>query len=44
MIGTVYDSILVIGDELTKYGYFILYKELSTAEELAYIFIKTIIA
>ncbi len=44
MIKTTYDSILVIGDELTKYTYFIPYKEASTAEELAYTFTKIIVA
>jgi hypothetical protein len=39
----VFDSILVIIDRLTKYGYFILYKESSLVEELAYIFNKHII-
>jgi hypothetical protein len=43
MIGVVYNSILVIVDRLTKYIYFLPYKEASIAEELAYIFIKTII-
>ena len=44
MTGVVYDSILVIIDRLTKYVYFILYKEASTIEELAYIFVKWIVA
>jgi hypothetical protein len=39
----VFDSILVIIDRLTKYGYFILYKESLLAEELAYTFNKHII-
>jgi RNase H-like domain found in reverse transcriptase/Reverse transcriptase (RNA-dependent DNA polymerase)/Integrase zinc binding domain/Chromo (CHRromatin Organisation MOdifier) domain len=39
-----YDSILVVTDRLTKYGYFIPYLEESTAEDLAYMFMKHIIA
>ncbi len=39
-----YDSILVITDRLTKYGYFIPYLEASTAEDLAYWFLRTICA
>ena len=39
----VYDSILVITDRLTKYGYFIPYREESTAEELAYAFLRNIV-
>jgi hypothetical protein len=39
----VFDSILVTTDRLTKYEYFILYKESSLAEELAYAFNKHII-
>jgi hypothetical protein len=43
MIRVVFDLILVIIDRLTKYGYFILYKESSLAEKLAYAFNKHII-
>jgi hypothetical protein len=39
----VFDSILVITDRLTKYRYFILYKESLLAEKLAYTFNKYII-
>jgi hypothetical protein len=39
----VFDSILVITDRLTKYGYFILYKESLLIEELAYTLNKHII-
>jgi hypothetical protein len=39
----VFDSILVIINRLTKYEYFILYKESLLAEELAYAFNKYII-
>jgi hypothetical protein len=38
-----FDSILVVTDRLTKYGYFIPYKESSLAEDLAYVFNKHII-
>ena len=44
LTGVSYDSILVIVDRLTKYTHLIPYKEASTAEDLAYTFIKTIIA
>jgi hypothetical protein len=33
-----YDSIFVVTDKLTKYGYFILYSEKVIAQDLAYIF------
>ena len=36
----VYNSILVITNRLTKYGYFIPYKETSLAEDLVYTFYK----
>jgi hypothetical protein len=39
----VYNSILVVIDRLTKYAYFISYKEGLTAEKLAYIFNRNII-
>ena len=39
-----YDSIVVITDRMTKYGYFIPYKEASTAEDLAYTFLRTIVS
>jgi hypothetical protein len=39
----VFDAILVIIDRLTKYGYFILYKESLSAEKLIYTFNKYII-
>jgi hypothetical protein len=44
MTEVIYNSILVIVNRLTKYTYFLLYKEASIAEELVYIFMKTIIA
>jgi hypothetical protein len=43
IIKVVFDSILVIIDRLTKYGYFILYKESLLTEELVYAFNKHII-
>jgi hypothetical protein len=43
IIGVVFDSILVIINRLTKYGYFILYKESLLTEELVYAFNKHII-
>jgi hypothetical protein len=39
-----HDSILIITDRLTKFGYFLPYRESSTAEELVYIFLKKIVA
>ncbi|KAI7909302.1 hypothetical protein M9X92_011710 [Pyricularia oryzae] len=41
---TKYDSILVIVDKLTKYAYFLLYKESSNAEKIAYIFLRVIVS
>ena len=42
--GIEYDSILVIVDRLTKYAYMLPFSESCTAEELAYAFLKTIVA
>jgi hypothetical protein len=39
-----YDSILVITDRLIKYTYIILYLEASIIEDLAYTFLRIIIA
>ena len=44
LTGTTYDSILVIVDTLIKYAYLEPYKKASTAEDLAYIFNKIVIA
>ena len=44
MTKVTYDSIFVITDRLTKYGYFIPYKEASNAEDLAYVFLRTIVS
>ena len=38
-----YNSILVITDKLTKYGYFILYKESSNTEDLVYVFLRIVV-
>ena len=43
LISTIYNSILVIIDTLTKYAYLKLYKEVSTIEDLAYTFNKIMI-
>jgi hypothetical protein len=43
IIKVVFDLILVIIDRLTKYGYFILYKESLLVEKLVYAFNKHII-
>jgi hypothetical protein len=44
IIGIEYDFILVIIDRLTKYTYIILYLKASIAKNLAYMFLKVIIA
>jgi hypothetical protein len=44
MTGVIYDSIMIITDRLTKYAYFIPYLENFSAEDLAYIFYKHIMA
>ena len=44
LTGTMYDSILMIVNTLTKYAYLEPYKKVSTAEDLAYIFNKIVIA
>jgi hypothetical protein len=44
LTGTTYDSIFVLTDRLTKYGYFIPYKENSSAEELAYAFLRVVVS
>jgi Chromo (CHRromatin Organisation MOdifier) domain len=41
--GTVFDTVLVVTDRLTKYAHFIPYKESASAEDLAYTFTKYII-
>jgi hypothetical protein len=42
MTSTIYDSIWVVVDKLTKYAYFIPYKEASDAEEMAYAFLRVV--
>jgi transposase InsO family protein len=44
MTSTIYDSIWVVVDKLTKYAYFIPYKEASTAEEMAYAFVRIVVS
>jgi len=44
MTGAIYDSIIVVTDRLTKYAYFIPYFKSFSAEDLAYIFYKYIVA
>ena len=43
LIGIFYNSILVIVDMLSKYAYLELYREVSTVEDLVYIFNKVMI-
>ena len=43
-IGTKYDSILVVVDRLTKYTYFIPFQEATDVTQLAYVFLRIIIA
>jgi hypothetical protein len=43
LIEVIYNLILIVTDRLTKYAYFIPYKEDLTAEELIYTFNKNII-
>ena len=42
--GVIYDSIIVVTDRLTKYAYFIPYFKSFSAEDLAYIFYKYVVA
>jgi hypothetical protein len=44
MTGVIYDFIIVITDRLTKYAYFILYFKNFSAEDLAYMFYRYIVA
>jgi hypothetical protein len=44
IIGVIYNFIMVVTDRFTKYAYFILYLESFSAEDLAYIFYKYIMA
>ena len=42
--GTPYDSVFVIVDRFTKFAYYIPYQESSSAEDMAYIFLRNIVA
>jgi hypothetical protein len=42
--GVIYDSIMVVTNRLTKYAYFIPYFKSFSAEDLAYIFYKYVVA
>ena len=44
VIGQVYNTILVIMDKLTKWGYFIVYIEEISAEDMAQIYVKEVFA
>jgi hypothetical protein len=44
IIGMIYNSIMIVTDRLTKYAYFISYLKNFSAEDLAYIFHKYIVA
>jgi hypothetical protein len=44
MIGVIYNSIMIVTDRLTKYAYFIPYLKSFSAEDLAYMFYKYVIA
>jgi hypothetical protein len=39
-----YDSIFVVTDKLTKYGYFISYSEKAIAQDLVYIFNRYVVS
>ena len=44
MTDAIFDSILVVTEKLTKYAYFVPYKESSTAEDIAFTFSKIVIS
>jgi hypothetical protein len=44
IIGIEYDFILVITDRLTKYIYIILYLKVNIVEDLAYMFLRVVVA
>lgn len=44
LTSTIHDSIWVVVDKLTKYAYFIPYKESSNAEEMAYAFQRVVVS
>ena len=43
LTNVVYNSILVINNRLTKFIYFILYKEALNVKDLAYIFLRIVV-
>ena len=43
LIGTIYNLILVINDDLIKLLYFLLWKEIAIVEELVYTYIRIIV-
>jgi hypothetical protein len=44
IIGVIYNSIIIVTDRLTKYAYFISYFENFSAEDVAYMFYKYVMA
>ena len=44
LTGTKYDSILVLVDRLTKYCYFVPHLTTATVEDMAFVFLKTIVS
>jgi hypothetical protein len=44
IIGVIYNFIMVVIDRLTKYAYFIFYLKNFSAEDLAYMFYKHVMA
>ncbi|KAI1856182.1 uncharacterized protein JN550_013896 [Neoarthrinium moseri] len=44
LTGAIYDSILITTERLTKYAYFLPYKESSNTDDLAYTFLRTIVS
>jgi transposase InsO family protein len=42
--GVFYDSIMVIVDRLTKFSYYLPYRESTDAEELSYVFYRNIVS
>ena len=43
-IGTPYNSVFIIVDRFTKFAYYIPYQESSSAEDMAYIFLRNIVS
>ena len=42
--GVIYDSVMVVTDRFTKYAVFIPFKESTSAEELAYLFLRWVVS